>query len=392
MWKIVLLLAALYSPAIAQVRGPIVWGNNDSALYLPNNKPTSGSACLTVDPLGIISPQTCSGGSGSGTVTSIGAGTLPAWLVWTGLPITTSGNIGLATPNQTANKFLASPNGSSGALSPRSIVAADIPTLNQNTSGSAHSLDTSFSANQPLIGNGTGIPASGSKSGVTNEFATISGALTPGHGLQVGVNGDLIDTGNPVGQAAGLDQSVQFKGADGNFHGDSFLRYDYTAHSLYTPKIFLAAGQNVPAGFSNSNEIEPWARTGGHKTLVNTDDAPIDVGNCYTFNAQGDFVSSGIPCAPTTPNVLTPFPISGDYTVTVSGQLLIATCAVLCTATLPDISAIDGFRVSMKNIGPANAVFHNQPGQLIDAQVDWGLLPDKEEVNLISSGGQWYVY
>jgi hypothetical protein len=46
----------------------------------------------------------------------------------------------------------------------------------------------------------------------------------------------------------------------------------------------------------------------------------------------------------------------------------------------------------MKNIGPANAIFHNVVGQQIDNQDDWGLLPDKEQINLISSGGQWYVY
>lgn len=392
MWKIVLLFAALYSPAIAQVRGPIVWGNNNNALYLPNNKPTVGSSCLTVDPLGIISPQTCGGGGGSGTVTSIAAGTLPSWLVWTGLPITTSGNIGLATPSQTANKFLASPNGGSGALSPRLIVAADIPTLNQNSTGSAHSLDSTFASGQPLFGNGTGIPIVGSKSGLTNEIATVSGALVAGHGLQVGLNGDLIDTGNPVGQAAGVDQSIQFKGADGNFHGDTFFKYDYGTHTEYIPQIVYGSGVNQPAGFDNNNKLEPWARTGSHKTLVNTDDVPIQPGVCYAFDSNGNFVSTGVVCTPTVQTVYNPIVVTTDYSPLTTAQFVITSCAALCTVTLPDISSLNGFRVSMKNVGPANSVLHNFVGQLIDGQNDWGLLPDKSQVNLIAVGGQWYVF
>lgn len=42
----------------------------------------------------------------------------------------------------TANQFWARPNGATGAVSYRAIVAADIPTLNQNTSGSAATLTT----------------------------------------------------------------------------------------------------------------------------------------------------------------------------------------------------------------------------------------------------------
>ena len=391
MWKIFLFLA-LYSSALAQVRGPIIWGNNNNAVYLPTNRPLVGTSCLTVDPLGVILPQTCGGGGGSGTVTSVGWGLLPSWLVGTGSPITTSGNLGLAVPSQPANLFLASPNGVAGALAPRAIVAGDIPQLNQNTTGSSGSLSTNFATNQPLVGNGTGLPVTGAKSGITNTFATVSGALIPGNGLAVGLNGDLIDTGNPVGQAAGSDQSVQYKGATGNFAGDSFFKYDYNTKELYVPQIHLAAGQNVPAGFSNDNKIEPWARTGSHKTLVNTDDSPIRVGDCYAFDVNGNFVSTGAVCNPLVPNFLVPFNVSADYILTVSGLFIIANCAAVCTITLPDISASDGYKVSVKNVGISNVILQNAVGQLIDGQNDWGILPDKTQINLISAGGLWHVF
>jgi hypothetical protein len=44
--------------------------------------------------------------------------------------------------SKTANNFLAAPNGASGVPTFRAIVAADIPTLNQNTTGSAATLTT----------------------------------------------------------------------------------------------------------------------------------------------------------------------------------------------------------------------------------------------------------
>jgi hypothetical protein len=44
--------------------------------------------------------------------------------------------------SKTANNFLAAPNGTAGAPTFRAIVAADIPTLNQNTTGSAATLTT----------------------------------------------------------------------------------------------------------------------------------------------------------------------------------------------------------------------------------------------------------
>lgn len=82
--------------------------------------------------------------SGAGTVTQIIAGT-----GLSGGTITTSGTIALATAygdtvnpyaSKTANYVLASPNGSAGVPTFRALVAADIPTLNQNTTGTAASI------------------------------------------------------------------------------------------------------------------------------------------------------------------------------------------------------------------------------------------------------------
>ena len=82
----------------------------------------------------------------AGTVTSVSTSGTVSGLTLTGGPITSSGTITLGgtlavTPSnfasQTANTFLAAPNGLSGTPSFRTIVVADVPTLNQNTTGTA---------------------------------------------------------------------------------------------------------------------------------------------------------------------------------------------------------------------------------------------------------------
>lgn len=72
----------------------------------------------------------------SGTVTSVAA-TVPTDLTVTGSPITSSGTLAITRNSQTGNLFLASPDGAPGIPSYRAIVAADVPILNQNTTGTA---------------------------------------------------------------------------------------------------------------------------------------------------------------------------------------------------------------------------------------------------------------
>jgi hypothetical protein len=99
---------------------------------------------------------------GSGSVTSVsGTGTVSG-LTLTGT-VTTSGSLTLGGTlsvtasnfsSQTANTFLAAPNGSAGVPTFRAIVAADVPTLNQNTTGSAGSV-----ANALTISTGLSVQA-----------------------------------------------------------------------------------------------------------------------------------------------------------------------------------------------------------------------------------------
>jgi hypothetical protein len=74
-------------------------------------------------------------GAGSGTVTSVGL-SAPAMFTVTGSPVTSSGTLALGLASQTANQFLAAPDGSNGAPSFRAMVADDVPSLDASKIGS----------------------------------------------------------------------------------------------------------------------------------------------------------------------------------------------------------------------------------------------------------------
>ncbi len=112
------------------------------------------------------------GGGGSGTVTSVGL-SLPNIFTVSGSPVTTSGTLTAVLASQSQNLFLSSPNGSSGTPSFRSIVSADVPTLNQNTTGSAATLTTARTINGTSFDGSTNITL-GSGSVTLAQMANIA--------------------------------------------------------------------------------------------------------------------------------------------------------------------------------------------------------------------------
>lgn len=69
-------------------------------------------------------------GTGGGTVNSV-AQTVPAGFSVSGSPVTTTGTLAITyATGQTANSFLATPDGTTGALGLRTVVAGDLPPIN----------------------------------------------------------------------------------------------------------------------------------------------------------------------------------------------------------------------------------------------------------------------
>jgi hypothetical protein len=71
---------------------------------------------------------------GSGTVTSVGL-SMPTYFSISGSPITTNGTLTVTGTSESANFFLAAPNGSTGAMTPRAIVGADLPAATTSVQG-----------------------------------------------------------------------------------------------------------------------------------------------------------------------------------------------------------------------------------------------------------------
>jgi len=135
-----------------------------------------------------------------GTVTSV-AMTVPSILAVSGSPITGAGTLAVTLANESTNTFLAGPNGSSGTPTFRTIVAADLPSISASTITGTLPVATggtgagTFTANAPLIGNGTSAIGVGTRSGNTTVFGTTTGTLNSGHCVQFDASGNLVDAG-----------------------------------------------------------------------------------------------------------------------------------------------------------------------------------------------------
>jgi hypothetical protein len=124
-----------------------------------------------------------------GTVTSVGA-TSPVASSGGATP-TISLNAGYGDTlnpyaSKTANQVLAAPNGTSGVPSFRALVSADIPTLNQNTTGTAAGLSSTLAVTSGGTGltSGTsgGVPYFSGASAISSSAALTANALIVGGG------------------------------------------------------------------------------------------------------------------------------------------------------------------------------------------------------------------
>jgi hypothetical protein len=155
-------------------------------------------------------------------------------------------------PSQTANQFFAAPNGSNGAPGFRAIVAADIPTLNQNTTGTAAGL-----SGTPNLPTGTTVNATPTAGDNSTKVATTAYVVATEAGAY----------GTYTSQIFGTTATTKYG--------------SWTAPAGITVKGFDLYVLTTPSGCSTYPVVQIWDNTAG-----------AEVGSfSQTFNSSSNLYS-----------------------------------------------------------------------------------------------------
>ena len=230
----------------------------------------------------------------------------------------TNQSLTVSLTNQPAKTFLAAPNNLAGTPSFRAILASDIPTLNQNTTGNAATATTLQTPRTLTIGNtGKSFDGSGNVSWSLAEIGAqsiltnpVTGTGTTNYipkftaGGTIG-NSQIYDNGTNVGIGIAPSQKLE---VNGNVKANSFIKSGGTATQILmadgsiTEKSTIA-NQTLSTSIDNNGRY--LSISGGNQVnidsrLIHVLDSPNRNPNDPLFypNVTGksvrfDFISSG---------------------------------------------------------------------------------------------------
>ena len=270
---------------------------------------TAASTAAVVAPAGTLTGTTLASSITTSSLTSIGI-TSNGLLKTSGgagaLSIATAGTDYIAPfGSQTANYFYASPNGSSGTPSFRAIVAADIPTLNQNTTGTSANITATSNGTLTTLSalslpysqlSGTVPTWNQNTTGQAGTVATISGLITAGTNITITGSGT---SGSPYSISAsasgGTVTSVTFTG-DGTILS-STPSSAVTTSGTVTATLKTQTANTVLAGPTTGSAANPTFRA-----LVAAD---VPTLNQNTTGSAGSVAAANITGTTLASNVVT---------------------------------------------------------------------------------------
>jgi hypothetical protein len=193
-------------------------------------------------------------GAGTGTVTSVGLTDSTGLFNVTGTPVTTSGSLTLSTfKSQAQDTFFAAPTAGAGAPTFRLIVAGDIPTLNQNTIGTAANVTGIVAIVNGGTGQTTALAGFDALSPMTTAGDMLFENATPvAARLAIGTTGQVLTVvgGLPAWTTVAAGSGFNYLSSNTSVYGGTNSTLSFTGAN--NTVVGVGAGAALTSGTNNS--------------------------------------------------------------------------------------------------------------------------------------------